>query len=101
MPASMSVAAKAAVLKSSRSLSRPQDTPQMTMLLAEGNAQVGEGRTRMNQSVTYHTLHHSDGLAALAFPACSFAQAVTIKNNLQAEYNAKHHIAMKRSRCVK
>ena len=46
---------------------------------------------RMNQSVTYYTLHHSDGLVAFAFPAFSFAQAVTIKNNLQAEYNEKHH----------
>ena len=45
----------------------------------------------MNQSVTYYTLHHSDGLVAFAFPAFSFAQAVTIKNNLQAEYNEKHH----------
>ena len=45
----------------------------------------------MNQSVTYYALHHSDGLAAFAFPAFSFVQAVTIKNNLQAEYNEKHH----------
>jgi hypothetical protein len=47
-------------------------------------------KPELSQSVTYYAVFDSEDSVA-AFPAFSFAQAVMIKNNLQAEYNEAHH----------
>jgi hypothetical protein len=48
-----------------------------------------QDKPELSKNVTYYAVFHSEGSVA-AFPAFSFAQAVTIKNNLQAEYNEAH-----------
>ena len=49
-----------------------------------------QDKSKFSQNVTYYAVFDSEDSVA-AFPAFSFAQAVMIKNNLQAEYNEAHH----------